>query len=338
MRAHTRQDQETLPSGSMSLSACGQAVACDVRQARQEEARVGDRSEWRSEQLGQDRVAAREAGERSDGERMRGVVTWRLQCGSPSAWSARSSSPCLSSEESARSKEASRQSARPLETEKRSAGSALFGSARRGPMAQSFGNSGKPPAVSGWRQPKHGGDIVCSGGCNGTGGGGDGEGESEGGGDGKNAGVGGGGGGNGGGGEGGGGGDGGGSDGMEGGQARLTDGSTVPSTAHALGRAAGQPLSRARGPEPAEDVIHVKAVATGGSDVYLKNIDNVPRLIRTQIDPNPPRRLCVCVFQSTLQREGRVTSLPSALWARDTCYRIRTVTQIENCGGGKGPF
>ena len=63
-----RQDQETLQSVSMSaVSACGQAVACDVRQARQEEARVGDRSEWRSEQLGQDRVAAREVGEGSDG-------------------------------------------------------------------------------------------------------------------------------------------------------------------------------------------------------------------------------------------------------------------------------
>ena len=123
-------------------------------------------------------------------------------------------------------------------------------------MAQSFGNSGKPPAVSGWRQPKHGG-VVCSGGGNGTGGGGDGEGESEGGGDGEvgGGGGGGGGGGNGGGGEGGGGGDGGGGDGMEGGQARLTDGSTVPSTAHALGRAAGQPLSRARGPGTAKDVI-----------------------------------------------------------------------------------
>ena len=94
MRAHTRQDQETLQSVSMSAVRRPGGQACDVRQARQEEARVGDRSEWRSEQSGQDRVAAREVGEGATGERMRGVVTWRLQCGSPSAWSARSSSPC----------------------------------------------------------------------------------------------------------------------------------------------------------------------------------------------------------------------------------------------------
>ena len=89
------------------------------------EANAAHQSSQGSAQSSQGRVERRMRCSRgAKGGRIRSAATWRVHCGSPSAWSLRSSSACStsSSEESARSTEAQapRQSGASLENEKRS--------------------------------------------------------------------------------------------------------------------------------------------------------------------------------------------------------------------------